>query len=185
MGPPEIRKIELPSKPPLQLELGKRYVRKDSTVTGRLEKSTDKLYPFRCPIVGCFYTSKGHFEIDNLHHPYTIVAEYVDGPPNPERISDVVERLNKTAVTESLNSNLEQIPFEGLDEVGKIFAEGADKYGIDNWKNSPTQEYRTERCRHAIRHLMLWSNGDRSESHLAKVAWFCLTEIYHQKKDQL
>lgn len=86
------------------------------------------------------------------------------------------------ANTEGIGSCVEQIPFEGLEAVGRIFAEGMKKYGKDNWKNDPSAEYRIERCRHAIRHLMLFANGDRGEEHLAKVAWFCLTEIYLSKK---
>lgn len=86
------------------------------------------------------------------------------------------------ANTEEIGSCVEQIPFEGLEAVGRIFAEGMKKYGKDNWKNDPSAEYRIERCRHAIRHLMLFANGDRGEEHLAKVAWFCLTEIYLSKK---
>lgn len=86
------------------------------------------------------------------------------------------------ANTEEIGSCVEQIPFEGLEAVGRIFAEGMKKYGKDNWKNDPSADYRIERCRHAIRHLMLFANGDRGEEHLAKVAWFCLTEIYLSKK---
>jgi len=78
-----------------------------------------------------------------------------------------------------LGTNCQQIPYIGLEEVGKIFKEGEIKYGRGNWKSNPTPEFRAERLEHAIRHLMLWANGDREENHLAKVAWFCLTEIYH------
>jgi len=86
-----------------------------------------------------------------------------------------------TAKTEELGTFVEQIPFEGMEAMGKIFAEGSIKYGADNWKTNPTKDYRKERCRHAIRHLMLWANGDRQEAHLAKVAWFCFTELWCQK----
>lgn len=88
--------------------------------------------------------------------------------------------------SELLGSELRQIPFEGLDEIGKIFAEGAAKYGADNWKKGVGDiAYQNERCNHAIRHLMLWANGDRSENHLAKVAWFAVTQTWleaNQKK---
>lgn len=82
------------------------------------------------------------------------------------------------AKTENLGLRLIDIPYAGLKAVGKIFAEGAAKYGVDNWKkgaNDPA--WIEESTNHAIRHLMLWANGDRSEAHLAKVAWFCLTAI--------
>ena len=86
-----------------------------------------------------------------------------------------------TAKTEELSTFMEQIPFEGMEALGKVFAEGSVKYGEGNWKTNPTTPYRKERCRHAIRHLMLWANGDRQEAHLAKVAWFCFTELWCQK----
>lgn len=92
----------------------------------------------------------------------------------------IVQSTEK-AKTEHLGTNLDQIPFEGLEAVGKIFAEGAIKYGRDNWKKGVgDKEYQLERLNHAIRHLMLYANGDRSEAHLAKVAWFCLTQLYHE-----
>ena len=34
-----------------------------------------------------------------------------------------------------------------------------------------------ERWEHESRHLQLWADGDRSEEHLAKVMWFCATQI--------
>jgi len=89
--------------------------------------------------------------------------------------------MSEKAKTEHLGTNLDQIPFEGLEAVGKIFAEGAIKYGRDNWKKGTgDKEYQLERLNHAIRHLMLYANDDRSEAHLAKVAWFCLTQIWHE-----
>ena len=84
--------------------------------------------------------------------------------------------------TELLSPGVEQIPFEGLEAIGEIFSEGEKKYGLNNWKQQPDNvEYNRERTRHAIRHLMLWANGDRSEPHLAKVAWFCVTTIWREK----
>ena len=84
--------------------------------------------------------------------------------------------------SELLSPGVEQIPFEGLEAIGQIFSEGEKKYGLNNWKMQPDNiEYNRERTRHAIRHLMLWANGDRSEPHLAKVAWFCVTTIWREK----
>jgi hypothetical protein len=85
--------------------------------------------------------------------------------------------------SELLAPGVEQIPFEGLEAIGQIFSEGEKKYGLDNWKSQPNNtEYNRERTRHAIRHLILWANGDRSEPHLAKVAWFCVTTIWREKQ---
>lgn len=84
------------------------------------------------------------------------------------------------ATTEQTNASIEQIPYVALEALGKIFAEGEKKYGVGNWKDNATPEYRIERLRHAIRHLMLFANEDTSEKHLAKVLWFCATELYHE-----
>lgn len=85
------------------------------------------------------------------------------------------------AKSDVLGTYMDQIPVESLIELGKIFGEGMLKYGENNWQQNVTDEYRKERIRHAIRHLMLYANGDRSENHVAKVMWFASTEIYHQQ----
>lgn len=96
-----------------------------------------------------------------------------EGPANP---------APEVPKSEILAPGVDQVPFEGIEAIGAIFAEGEIKYGRGNWKKQPdNDEYNRERCRHAIRHLMLWANGDRSENHIAKVAWFCVTTIWREK----
>jgi hypothetical protein len=82
------------------------------------------------------------------------------------------------ATTETVGSSVEQIPYVALEELGKIFFEGQNKYGVSNWKDNPSPSYRLERLRHAIRHLFLFAEEDDTEKHLAKVLWFCVTELY-------
>lgn len=85
--------------------------------------------------------------------------------------------------SETLSPGVDQIPYSSLEDIGAIFSEGEKKYGRDNWKQQPDNaEYNAERTRHAIRHLYLWANGDRSEPHLAKVAWFCVTTLWREKQ---
>ena len=81
--------------------------------------------------------------------------------------------------SEVLAPGVDQIPFEAMERLGAIFAEGEKKYGKDNWKTAPhDKEFNEERTRHAIRHLMLYANGDRNEDHLAKLLWFSATMIW-------
>ena len=86
------------------------------------------------------------------------------------------------ATTEQVGSSVEQIPYVALEELGKIFFEGQSKYGVGNWKDNPSPSYRLERLRHAIRHLFLFAEHDTSEKHLAKVLWFCVTELFLESK---
>lgn len=80
------------------------------------------------------------------------------------------------ANSEKLGTMMQMIPFSALEALGRIFKEGL-KYGRNNWKNKPDADFIEERANHAIRHLMLWCNGDRQEEHLAKVMWFATTTI--------
>lgn len=84
---------------------------------------------------------------------------------------------NRTPKTDVLGLGLTLIPFHPLYRIGKIFIEGL-RYGKDNWKKGVNNsDYQEERLEHAMNHLFLWKEGDRTEDHLAKVAWFCLTQM--------
>lgn len=97
--------------------------------------------------------------------------------PPPGKEADPVK-----AKTEVLGTAIRQIPVASLQAIGSIFEEGAAKYGRNNWlKGAGDREYQEERLEHAITHLMLYANGDRSENHLAKVAWFCVTQLEHTR----
>lgn len=101
-------------------------------------------------------------------------------------MNSITENTTK-AKTEILDTGVSQIPYEALEAIGKIFKEGELKYGKDNWKKGIGDlEYQEQRLEHAIRHLILYANGEREfcnepyrlEDHLAKVAWFCVTQIW-------
>lgn len=111
-------------------------------------------------------TETPKFDLDNI----------VSGYPREEP---------KAPKTDKLSPGIEQIPFCALERIGAIFAEGEPKYGRDNWKKDPGNvEYNRERLRHALRHLHLYAEGDTSEDHLAKVAWFCVTTIWRGNNAQ-
>ena len=70
------------------------------------------------------------------------------------------------------------IPREALNRLGAIFLEGIPKYGENNWKKGVFDKtYQNERLEHALDHLYRWIEGDREEDHLAKVMWFCATQL--------
>lgn len=79
------------------------------------------------------------------------------------------------------------IPVEFLDELAAVFAEGRkprpgmpDGYG-DSWKMGG-EAFLTDCLNHASNHLHMYMNGDRTENHLAKVAWNTLVVKYHALK---
>jgi len=73
-----------------------------------------------------------------------------------------------TRGTDADNARFDLITPIGLRRLAETCAEGAKKYGDFNWeKGIPA----TQMLNHAIRHLYLWLQGDRSEDHLAHAAW--------------
>lgn len=89
------------------------------------------------------------------------------------------------AATDKVGTGLTLIPLYSLLEVGKIFVEGL-RYGRDNWKKGVgDKEYQEERLEHALLHLIKYKEDDRSESHLAKVAWFCFTQLELERIESL
>jgi hypothetical protein len=96
------------------------------------------------------------------------------------------EPKSKVVKTDKEDFDLTQIPFSSLERLGKIFREGELKYGKDNWRNGVgNKEYQLERANHAIKHLYLYierlkykdKNYEIYEDDLAKVMWFCATQI--------
>lgn len=81
------------------------------------------------------------------------------------------------AKSDKVETGLVLIPWYSILELGKIFIEGL-RYGRDNWKKGVNdKEYQEERLEHAMLHLLKWKEGDRTEQHLAKVMWFCATQL--------
>lgn len=84
---------------------------------------------------------------------------------------------SQKANTDKVGTGLVLIPWYSILELGKIFVEGL-RYGRDNWKKGVYDKtYQEERLEHAMLHLLKWKEGDRSEQHLAKVMWFCATQL--------
>jgi hypothetical protein len=116
-------------------------------------------------------------------HPYKKTAETIladdmsESPVSQETQQDIANLMTEKAKTDKVSTGLTLIPFHSLFALGKIFVEGL-RYGKDNWKKGVgDKEYQEERLEHALTHLSLWKEGDRSEAHLAKVAWFCFTQL--------
>lgn len=93
--------------------------------------------------------------------------------------------MTEKAKTEKVSTGMALIPWHSILAIGKIFVEGL-RYGKNNWKKGVgDKEYQEERLEHALTHFALWKEGDRSEAHLAKVAWFCVTQLELERLEQL
>jgi hypothetical protein len=93
-------------------------------------------------------------------------------------------QMKPKAKTDKLGLGLVLIPLHSIFRIGKIFIEGL-RYGRDNWKSGVhDKDFQEERLEHALRHLFLWKEGDRQEDHLAKVAWFCVTQMDLERMEQ-
>lgn len=83
----------------------------------------------------------------------------------------------------------ELIPLEFDNELASIFEEGRrprpgmpEGYG-DSWKAGGS-EFLRDCLNHAFWHLKKYMEGDRSENHLAKVAWNTLAVRWHETGDR-
>jgi len=124
-------------------------------------------------------------------HPYKKTAETIladdmsESPVSQDTQENIANLMTEKAKTDKVSTGLTLIPFHSLFALGKIFVEGL-RYGKDNWKKGVgDKEYQEERLEHALTHLSLWKEGDRSEAHLAKVAWFCFTQLELERLEQL
>jgi hypothetical protein len=61
---------------------------------------------------------------------------------------------------------LDLLPARAVLEVGRVFAEGSAKHGIDNWRLIS----RAEQLNHALQHILAELAGDTQDEHLAHAA---------------
>ena len=88
--------------------------------------------------------------------------EPVELPPNM--------KFNTGAMrgTDATKTRYDLIPPSALQAWAEAFAEGVDKYGLHNWlKGIPS----SNALNHALRHIYLYLDGDRSEDHLGHALW--------------
>ena len=62
---------------------------------------------------------------------------------------------------------------KALFEATKVLAQGADKYGEDNWRRIPARDH----VNHAIIHLYAHLAGDTQEPHLINAFCRCMMAI--------
>lgn len=71
------------------------------------------------------------------------------------------------------------IPTESLRRLADLYARGAIKYDEWNWaKGQPFSRVYAS----LYRHMIQWREGDRSEDHLAAVAWNAFALMYYEDR---
>lgn len=76
------------------------------------------------------------------------------------------------------------LPFDGIREIAKIFAEGVPSHGARNWESGQDPE---STFNHLLDHLFRWWHGDRGgkENHLAKAGWGIVTLLAFEARGML
>jgi hypothetical protein len=145
------------------LEEGKRYITSNGIMTSALRKE-GSIFFGKVDNEEVIWNERGQAS----HDPIVNIVRELLTPSLPEK---------EKAGTDKVETGLTMIPFYSILRIGGIFVEGL-RYGRDNWKKGVNdKEYQEERLEHAMLHLIKWKEGDRSEDHLAKVAWFCVTQL--------
>lgn len=67
----------------------------------------------------------------------------------------------------------------GLRRLARTYAEGEKKYGTYNWEKGLSIQSVLD---HAIRHIYLYLDGDRSEDHLAHAAWNLFAAMHSEER---
>lgn len=71
------------------------------------------------------------------------------------------------------------IPVSSLKRLAGLYARGADKYGDHNWaKGQPFSRTLAS----LLRHVYAWQEGERTEDHLAAVAWGAFALMYYEDR---
>ncbi len=166
----------------MNLEVGKRYVTRNGSVTSKLQ--------YHSAINNCF---EGRIAGERIewYNDGVVLEPYLSGYVIEQEYHHTQDRTLSpekpaaTPKTDKSNTGLVLIPFHSLFRLGAIFIEGL-RYGKDNWKKGINdKEYQEERLEHALVHIAKWKEGDRTEDHLAKVAWFCFTQMELERLESL
>lgn len=71
------------------------------------------------------------------------------------------------------------LPPRALKRCAETMAEGAAKYGDNNWKGLPLHDP----ISHAVAHLYAYLSGDRKEDHLSHAACNCLIAAHLEEQN--
>lgn len=77
----------------------------------------------------------------------------------------------------------ELMPLDCLEEVARVYTEGAKKYGDDNWQNLDNgyERYKGALLRHLYASTLEEFDPETKVRHEAAIAWNALTMLYYAK----
>jgi hypothetical protein len=83
-------------------------------------------------------------------------------------------------------NRLDLLPFDALEEIGKVLTYGAKKYAPDAWRKVPNAKTRYEAA--LLRHLSAYKRGEQFDeesglSHISHAACNALFLIYFELKE--
>lgn len=92
-----------------------------------------------------------------------------------EEVTEILMKSGAVRSTDAQGTRFDLICPTGLERLAQTYAEGAQKYAVDNWtKGMPI----SETLNHVIRHVNLFKQGDASEDHLAHAIWGLFAVIH-------
>jgi len=144
------------------------------------KKARPELFPIDGPVPG----QGNKFEWSEEQNDYVLTIEI-----DEEGLKTKESWLPKDqAKRQDHLADYSQLPVHSLARTARRFTKGEGVYGRDNWKKGGL-DYRKDSLNHAIEHLMNYAailyNGEicNQDDNLAAVAWFCMTEMEHQRND--
>ena len=80
----------------------------------------------------------------------------------------------------------ELLPLEDIEDVVKVYTEGANKYGVNTWQNLENGYNRYKAA--LFRHLLEYEKGNEYDEetgcrHLAQVVWNAIAMLHISKND--
>ena len=158
--------IAEPTKPKMKLEVGKVYLKYDNAPV--LISNKD------------IFKGKTYYIGDNQENYWED-----GGSCNQVKELDLVSEYKPQPKTEILGYHYHQLHPDFIRRVSKIYHEGSKKYGKDNYKQGfKDTAFLDERFNHVMDHLLRYREGDRTEDHLAKIAWWACFMMQSESANQ-
>lgn len=129
-------------------------------------------------------TTKPQSPWDKLNAEEVINKMYEQRQETPELLDDPHPEMTKFPTGAVRSSDADGVRYDlitpvGLRRLAETYKEGSLKYGDNNWqKGFPASDV----MNHAIRHMYLWLDGDKTEDHLAHAAWNLLTIMHFEER---